>query len=59
MKKTILILLLVFSVLFIGACSSGQSYNPPSAPSGGGCGVIASSIATICSDSSINELKTG
>ncbi len=57
--KLILILLLTFSILFIGACGTSQGYNPPPAPSGGGCGVIVNSIPTVCSVSDVSSVNTG
>lgn len=39
---TILILALaVTGLLFVAGCATGQAYNPPSGPVGGGCGVGA------------------
>jgi len=56
MFRFILLLVVLFSVLFIGACNSIQNTPTPAVPSGGGCGVNSvSSIASVCSSSGIED----
>ena len=60
MKTTtvVVLALAVIGLLFVAGCVSGQaSYQPPSGPVGGGCGVGAgvASDENPCSDVSVSE----
>ncbi|HSU72694.1 MAG TPA: hypothetical protein VLJ21_02500 [Candidatus Binatia bacterium] len=51
-----MVALLTIGLLFVAGCATGQSYNPPSGPVGGGCGVGASVTpdADPCSDADVD-----
>ncbi|MEW6062826.1 MAG: hypothetical protein AB1571_00435 [Nanoarchaeota archaeon] len=54
--KFVLFLLVLSSVLFIGACSNTEGSPAPAYPSGGGCGVSSvNGIASICSSNGVED----
>jgi len=59
MKTTslVIIALLAIGLVFVAGCTTGQAYNPPSGPVGGGCGVGAPVDAAEdpCGDSEYGE----
>ncbi len=53
--KTILILFLIFGVLFVSACTTGNAPSNPPPSSGGGCGVNFNPVkplVSVCDTSS-------
>ncbi len=45
--KALIIVLLAIGLLFVSACTTGQSYNVPQQYGGGGCGASSNPVSVV------------